>query len=428
MTHAHAVSMKTIMSAAFATLIEWFDFTIYIYIASYISELFFPPQHGLASLIETFGIFAAGYLMRPIGGIVFGQLGDRLGRKKTIMLTVVCMGISIVMTSCLPTYEQIGVAAPVLLLLARMLQGFSVGGEQTGVIVMLIEQSDQRYRGLYTSIATFISGNGVLLSSLLATLLINHLSHEQMLTYGWRIPYWIGTVLTIIALLFQSKMHESPMFETLSQESHIDQSPMRGALRSHPWAIAIVFFLTGYLGIAYYLNAAFLPNYLITIMGAPDHTAMIVTSCAAFAYAYSAPLWGWLSDCVGRKPVLIVGVIALAVLSYPMFLMLGSESLVLIIGAAMTMMLMVSACTPPFITAISELFPTEHRYSGVSFGYNIGNALFGGTTPLISTYLISLTGQPLAPCWYLVVASCCILLVLFKMPETRSFNLRHIEL
>ena len=152
MTHAHAVSMKTIMSAAFATLIEWFDFTIYIYIASYISELFFPPQLGLASLIETFGIFAAGYLMRPIGGIVFGQLGDRLGRKKTIMLTVVCMGISIVMTSCLPTYEQIGVAAPVLLLLARMLQGFSVGGEQTGVIVMLIEQSDQRYRGLYLSL------------------------------------------------------------------------------------------------------------------------------------------------------------------------------------------------------------------------------------------------------------------------------------
>ncbi len=426
-TQVTPVSMKTILSAAFATLIEWFDFSIYIYIASYISQLFFPPQQGLAGLLETFAVFAVGYLMRPIGGIVFGQLGDRIGRKKTIMLTVACMGVSILMTSCLPTYQQIGIAAPILLLLARMLQGFSVGGEQTGVIVMLIEQSDQRYRGLYTSIATFISGNGVLLSSLLATVLINHLSHEQMLSFGWRIPYWIGSVLTVLALLFQSRMKESPFFEALSQEKHVDRTPMRGALKSHPWAITIVFFLTGYLGIAYYLNAAFLPNYLITILGTADHTAMVITSCAAFAYAYSAPFWGWLSDGVGRKPVLITGVIALAVFSYPLFLMLGSHHLAEMITAAVLMMLMVSACTPPFITTISELFPTEHRYSGVSFGYNVGNALMGGTTPLLSTYLISVTGHALAPCWYLVIASCCIMIVLLKMPETRSMDLHRVS-
>ena len=164
-TTMHPVSMITILSASLATLIEWFDFTIYIYIASYITKIFFPHQNGLLGLTETFGVFAAGYLMRPIGGIFFGQLGDRVGRKKTLIYAVSCMGLSVLITASLPTYEQIGPAASALLLLTRMLQGFSVGGEHTGVLVMLIEQANQKYRGFYTSIVSFISGNGALLSS-----------------------------------------------------------------------------------------------------------------------------------------------------------------------------------------------------------------------------------------------------------------------
>jgi len=420
---ARSISVTTILGASFATLIEWFDFTIYIYIASYISKLFFPPQHGLAGLLETFGVFAAGYLMRPVGGIVFGILGDRIGRKKTLILAVCCMGVSIIMTGILPTYQQIGMAAPLLLLLARMLQGFSVGGEQTGVIVMLIEQADQRYRGLYTSIATFISGNGVLLSALLATMLTQHLSYQQMMHFGWRIPYLIGCILTLIALVVQWHMNESPFFIELSQENNVDNKPMRGALASHPRAVAIVFSLAGYIGIAYYLNSAFLPSYLINILNTPTETSMMIASISAFTYAYSAPLWGLLSDYIGRKSLLITGVTCLLLFSYPLFLMFGSHVLSYMIIAAVALMLMVSACTPPFITAISELFPTEHRYSGVSFGYNIGNALFGGTTPLISTYLISITGHPLAPCWYLIAASFPMLWIIFKMPETKSVSL-----
>ena len=424
MNNSHASSYRTIFSAAFATLIEWFDFTIYIYIASYISQLFFPPQEGMTSLLETFGIFAAGYVMRPLGGIFFGSLGDKIGRKKTIILTVICMGVSMLMTCCLPTYERIGPIAPVLLLFARMLQGFSVGGEQIGVIVMLIEHAHQNYRGLCTSIVTFISGNGVLLSSLTATLLIQHYSQEQMLAFGWRIPYIIASVLTVIALCFQFGMKESPYYEAIATEQGIDHQPMRNALRYQFKAIAIVFFLAGYLGVAYYLNSAFLPNYLESILGQPKAEAMIITTMAAFTYAYTAPIWGWLSDVVGRKPVFISGALGLLLMSYPLFLMLESTRFSQILFAAVILMLFVAICTPPFITTISELFPTQHRYSGVSLGYNIANAIFGGTTPLIATALISLTGNALAPCWYLMALSCLVLIVLTKMPETRNSQLQ----
>ena len=362
--------------------------------------------------------------MRPIGGIFFGQLGDRLGRKKTLVYAVSCMGVSVLITASLPTYEQLGPTASALLLLARMLQGFSVGGEHTGVLVMLIEQANQKYRGFYTSIATFISGNGVLLSSLVAMYLVTHLSDQQMLSYGWRIPYVIGCVLTLIALLLQRNMLESPFYKALEKKKKLEKHPMRQAIKDHPMAIFIVFSLTGYLGIAYYLASAFLPSYLTNVLSIDKSTAMYINSITAFTYAYSAPFFGLLSDFIGRKRLLIISITGLTLLSYPLFLMMASGQFSLLLTAEIILILLVTAATPAFITSINELFPTSHRYSGVSLGYNTGNALFGGTTPLILTELLYLTGNHLAPGFYLSGTSIIMLLIIiFKMPETYKVDL-----
>ncbi len=417
------IAKKTIISAALGTCLEWFDFTVFIYIAPILSKLFFPHDNHLVSLIATFGIFAAGYIMRPIGGIFFGNLGDKIGRKKVLIITVLCMSIPMLITAVLPTYQQIGITAVAILILARLIQGFSVGGEYTGVLVMLVEQSERKHRGFITAWGTFVSGSGVLLSSLTVTLITHLLSNQQMLHWGWRIPFFIGFLLAAFTLVMQTTMQESPEFIKLKEHKQIEKRPVVQAIKNYPGRIMMVLALTGYLGIAYYLVAAFLPSYLMSVLKINHTLALTITSIAAAVYAFSAPVWGALSDRIGRRPVMITSTIGLAVLTYPLFLLLIQGTFWSMLTSEVILIALISACTAAFVTTINELFPTRERFSGVGTGYNVGNAIFGGTTPLVATYLIHATGLKLAPCFYLIIASVLILWVMWKMPETKDASL-----
>ena len=333
------------------------------------------------------------------------------------------MSVPMLVLALLPTYSQIGISAVIILILARMLQGFSVGGEYTGVLVMLIEQSGNHNRGFFTSIGTFVSGCGVLLSSLVVTILTSNLTQQHMLAWGWRLAFGIGFVLAIFSLFLQLWMHESPFYEKLKKQKKIAKHPMREAIRDHKFALFIVFCLTGYLGIAYYMFAAFFPSFLISVQHLSEHTSMWITTIGAATYAFTAPLWGALSDYIGRKPILIASAAGLTVLIYPIFLLMSSHHLNYILLAEVVLALLISSATAAFVTTINELFPTRHRYSGVSLSYNVSNAIFGGTTPLVATSLIHLTGHHLAPAYYLMFSAFIMLIILFKMPETKGRSL-----
>lgn len=419
---ASSLSLLTIISTALGACLEWFDFSIFIYVTPMIAANFFPHENKFVSVIASFGIFAAGYLMRPLGGIIFGNLGDKLGRKKILKITTGLMAVPMLITAVLPTYAMWGGVAVILLLLMRMLQGFSVGGEYTGVLVMLLEQAPLRRRGAITSLATFISGFGVLLSSLLVTCLISILGEHAMYVWGWRLPFFIGFVLAVFAYVMQCFIKESPYFEDAKKQHKLVKLPVLHALRLYPKQMFFVFVLTGFLGIAYYMGAAFLPSYLISILHLPKLEIMRVTTLAAALYALVAPLSGFVSDYIGRKPILLVATLLLAILIYPFFLIIASGNMAYITIANCVYMAIVAIDTAVFVTCINELFPTEERFSGMSASYNVGNAIFGGTTPLVAAWFISLFGSHFAPSYYLMIAAMFTVGMVCLMPETNRFK------
>jgi MFS transporter, MHS family, proline/betaine transporter len=414
---------KTIFAAAFGAALEWYDFSIFIFLTPIITQLFFPELGKLVGLMASFGLFAAGYLMRPLGGIIFGSLGDRIGRKKILQITTGLMAIPMIGTAILPSTHSIGIAAVIILLLLRMLQGLSVGGEYTGVLVMLLEQAPLKHRALVTSSASVISGIGTLLSSGTIVLLNYAFSHTQILNWGWRIPFLIGFFLALYSYFLQNNMHESPYFEDAKRKQKIKKSPFFTVIKTHPKEIFYVFLLAGFLGIAYYLGLTFFPSYLTNILHVPIRSASMLSFFSTLIYLFFIPFAAVLSDRIGRRPVLLTSIGLLIIAPYPAFMLISSGNL----GLALlgnTLILSIYGCAVAvFVTLISELFPTEERFSGVATGYNIGNAIFGGTTPLIATYLITVTGNHMAPAYYLSVAAIITLLLLIKMPETNPIVL-----
>lgn len=359
---------KTIIFASIGTVLEWFDFTLYIYLAPILSQLFFPTTDKLTSIISTFGVFAAGYFTRPLGGIYFGSLGDRFGRKKALILSVLFMTVVMLIASILPTYSQIGITATILLVFTRMLQGFSVGGEYSGVLVMLIEQAGKNNRGLITAFGPFVNGIGVMLSSAMIAIITAFLSKEQMLSWGWRIPFSIGIFMGIGFMLLQSKMKESPHFNRLKQENKILKAPLKEALTKYPGKILTGLCLSGYVGVSYYVLVAFVPTYLISIYNVDSKAVMCISSAAAMVYSFWAPVAGWISDRVGRRAVMLSSSSAAIILVYPMFRLFASRSLSAILIAEVVLTVIVVSFEATFDSAISELFPTRERYSGMAVG------------------------------------------------------------
>ena len=417
------ISKKTVFCAAIGTTLEWYDFTVFIFIAPVLSKLFFPTDDKMVAIISTFGVFTAGYLMRPLGGIILGNLGDKIGRKKVLILAVMLMAIPMTVISFLPTYNQIGITAVIILILARMLQGFSVGGEYTGVLVMLLEQARDNNRGFIASWGTCVSGSGVLLSSLVVSVTTGLLGEQAMLAWGWRVPFLIGILIAAFSLVMQSQMKESPHFEKIKKENKIDKIPVLEAIKQYPGKIFTVFCLAGYLGIAYYMVAAFLPTYLTLVLHYPAEESLILTTVIAALYAFTAPVWGHFSDKIGRRPLMIGASIFFVIGGYPIFKLFTTGNIVNAYIAAIVLMTAVTAFTAAFVSAVTELFPTKERFSGMSVGYNFGNAALGGTAPLVSTMLIAWTGSSVAPCYYLIAGGICIIFVILKMKETARIPL-----
>ena len=398
--------------------LEWYDFTLYIYLAPVLADLFFPSSDPLDALLATYGVFAAGFLMRPLGAVFFGNLGDARGRKAALTYSVVMMSIAMVLIGLLPTHATIGVAAPIALLLLRMVQGFSVGGESSGTYVLMFETARRDRRGMGAALAATMASLGVLLAALLVTVMHAVLNTQQTDDYGWRILFFAGAGLGLIALIMRRRMAETPSFAAAQEAGEVSAMPIKRALRHHRRAIARVFALTAYTGIAFWLAFSYVPSYLQEPIGTTPEVATLGATLATILYAVAIPFAGLLSDYVGRRPVMAAGALLTLALAYPIFTLLDDATAAATIAGQLILMVLVLLYVGPWALTISELFPTATRYTGVGIGFQLSMAIFGGTVPLVATLLIKITGNNLAPAFYLMGASLLILVVLARLPET----------
>lgn len=419
-----AAVRKAITGASIGNAVEWFDFAIYGFLATIIAANFFPTDDDTAALLKTFAIFAAAFFLRPLGGLVFGPLGDRLGRQRVLALVILLMSGATLAIGLLPTYHAMGVAAPALLLLFRCLQGFSAGGEYGGGATYLAEYAPDERRGV---VVTFIVWSGVLgflLGSITVTVLQAALPADAMASYGWRIPFLMAAPLGLIGLYIRLRLDDTPEFTELRAENKVAKQPLREAFTTSWRQILVVFGLFLIFNVGYYVVFTFLPNYLIKPLGYGTTQAFVsITLASLVALVLTLP-FAALSDRIGRRPMLIAGSACFVVFAYPLFLLVNSGSLTAAITAHCILAAIEAVYISAAVTAGVELFATQVRYSGFSIGYNVAVAGFGGTTPYVVTWLTARTGNVMVPAFYLIVAAAVSLATVLVLRETAGKPLK----
>jgi MHS family proline/betaine transporter-like MFS transporter len=404
--------------AAFSTIVEWYDFTLYLYLSTVLSRVFFGG--GAASLVTTLGGFAIAYLVRPLGAIVFGHIGDRHGRRRMMLLSMAAMTFAMLATALLPARAQIGPAAGWLLLLLRCVMGFSVGGEYTGVVAYLLEGARQDRRGLITSLASAASEVGGLLAVGISAVTVSSMNQTDLDTWGWRIPFLIGAALAGTVWFARSTMQESPEFERQQARGTVPKHPVRYTLTHYRVGITRSFAISALGSITYYVGITYVPAFLTSTGSMSEDRSLWLATIAAVVVILVTPLTGMLSDRLGRKPVLICLAACGAVLPISMFsLVAGSSYLHALLGAVI-LATVGGAVSAVGAVATAEQFRGEGRLSGLALGATAATAIFGGLTPYLSQVLIVRTGWPAVPGVMIAAVALCVLPVLATMPETSN--------
>lgn len=411
------ISSRSTAVAAFSTVVEWYDFTLYLYLATVLSRVFFGNSR--ASLITALAGFAVAYALRPLGAVVFGHIGDRHGRRYTMLLSMAVMTAAMLATGLLPTRAQIGPAAGWMLLLLRGVMAFSVGGEYTGVVAYMIEGAPKRRRGLITSSASAASEVGGLLAVGAAALTVGTMSSAALDAWGWRIPFLLGAALAGSVLIARSSMQESPAFERQQAAGTVPRNPLRHSLAHHRSAIGRGFAISALGSITYYVGIVYVPVFLTTVGVVGEGRSLWLATIAALIVIAVTPVTGLLADRWGRRPVLVFLAGSGIVLPTGMFfLMSGGVQLPTIIGAAVLASLG-GAVSAVGAVATAEQFPSDGRLTGLALGATTATAVFGGLTPLVAQVLIGQTGWPIVPGAMIAAVALCVLPVLLFMPETR---------
>lgn len=409
---------KHVFFASASTIVEWYDFMLFAYLTPIIATKFFPTNNDYTAILMTFGVFAAGFFMGPIGSMVMGSIGDRLGRRRALIISSILMIMPMLVIAVLPTYNSIGISAPLVLILMRLLQGFSIGGSYGGVMVFMIESSRPSRRGFIASFATMSSGTGVFLASLVVMVISGILSSSQLGLWGWRLSYLIGLILAVMALVMRLSIPESDSFEKLQIQGELSSKPVRKMFKHQIKPLFFAVALSAYGNIPYYLILSYLETHF-TKQGYSEFRSLIVITIFSLMFSFSAPLWGYLSDKVGRKPLIKFSVLIYIVLSYPCFMIMDLGVSYLIVSM-LILSIPLMATWGSYGAAAPEMFDTKYRYSGNALSYNIGNSFFGGTMPFIATFLVIMSGSMLAPAWILILSSVVMLPIVYYMPETRT--------
>jgi MHS family proline/betaine transporter-like MFS transporter len=414
----------TVLAGMIGNAVEWYDYGLYGYMAPVLATLFFPSKNPLDSLMATFGVFAAGFLLRPLGGIAFGHLGDRLGRKKALVLSVALMAVPTGLIGLLPTYAAVGATAAVLLVLLRLLQGFSVGGEFTGSIIFLVEHAPPQRRGFIGSWTGFSTNAGCLLGGGVGALLVTVLGRQAVEEWAWRLPFLLGAVLGAVGLFLRLGVEETPRFQSLAKSEGVAPVPLFEALGHERRAMLTAFSLLWLSSVGFFIVFVYLPSYLVKEAELPLHSAMLINWLAMVVVGVVIPPVGALSDRVGRKPPLLFAAMGLLFFSYPLFSLLAQGEFTLCLAAQCIFAALLATLVSPLYALLVELFKTRARYTALSLGFNIATALFGGSAPLLATYLVQQTGDAHSPGLYLMLTAAATVLVLFWIRDPYREPLR----
>jgi MHS family proline/betaine transporter-like MFS transporter len=409
---------------------EWFDFGIYSYLAVTIGEVFFPSGNDTVRLLSSFATFAVSFLVRPLGGMVFGPMGDKIGRKKVLALTMIMMAIGTFAIGLIPSYAAIGFWSPALLILFRLVQGFSTGGEYGGASTFIAEYAPDRRRGYFGSFLELGTLAGYVGASGLVTILTAVLGSDGMHSWGWRVPFLVAGPIGLIGLYLRLKLDETPAFQKLedssahraSEAASTVESTAKGDIakifREYWPTLILCICLVGAYNICDYMLLSYMPTYLSDEMGYSETHGLLILIVTMVVLMLVINQVGKLSDRVGRKPVLMTGMLGFLVLSVPSFLLVQQGSLAAVSGGMLMLGLSLVCLLGTMSAALPALFPTQVRYGSLSIGYNLSASLFGGTTPLVITALISVTGSELMPAFYAVAAALVGVISVACMKET----------
>ncbi|AYJ47285.1 MFS transporter [Rhodococcus sp. P1Y] len=420
----------------FGTVLEWYDFAIYGALAVVMARLFFPTDDPTVSLLITLGTYAVGFVCRPLGAYFFGRMGDRAGRRKMLAITMIVVGGSSVLIGLLPTFSSIGIAAPLLLIALRMIQGFAVGAEWTGGATYLIEHARTGRRGLFGGIMQASTVGGFLLGTGVATILITTLPESTIDAGVWRVPFILGGAVAAIGLYVRLKLDESPAYKALlaqqgvtgtanaNANANANLTPNQTAQQAHTplrdWLmlVGIVFGIT----VAGYTATSF-PAFISGVTDLPLSSALTSNVIALSLQIPAIVGFGALSDRIGRKPLMIAGMSALTIVTFPVFLLVTSGSFVPVLIGQLLFVMSFAAVSGPMASMFVEFFPTKIRSTAFASSYNVSVALFGGTAPFVNTFLASQTHSPLAPATYLVVGALVSLALLTRTTDRYSTDL-----
>jgi MHS family proline/betaine transporter-like MFS transporter len=404
---------RVVTAGVIGNVLEWYDFAVYGFFAPILATLFFPSSDPRVSLLASFGAFAVGFLMRPVGAALFGHIGDRYGRARALLLSVALMAVPTVLMGLLPTYETIGIAASVLVVFLRMCQGVAVGGEFTSSIVFLAENAPPPRRGFFASFAMFGATTGTMLGSAVGGLLTNVLSPEELASWGWRVAFVSGIAVAIVGLIIRRGMFDSPGKAAVA-------SPLKVAFREHRVHVLRVMGLNLASAATYYTLFVYAASWVAGTTDIPRATALDVTTLTILTFLVVLPCAAWLSDRVGRKLVLLLGMTACLLGAVPLLTLMHAGNLVTTAAAQMLFGALLALQMASIPAAMCEMFPHTVRVSAVSVGYGLAYALFGGTAPVVAVWLIGRTGNELAFAWYLLAVTAISLVVALGMRDRRG--------
>ncbi|MHA6195829.1 MFS transporter [Pseudomonas wadenswilerensis] len=423
-TVSPATLRKVTAAAAVGNFVEWFDFAVYGFLATIIAKQFFASDDPNVALLQTFAVFAVAFALRPLGGIVFGAMGDRLGRKRVLSITVLMMAGATTVIGLLPTYASIGLLAPVLLTLTRCVQGFSAGGEYAGACAYVMEHAPDHRRGWYGSFLPVSTFSAFASAAVIAYLLDASLSPEAMAQWGWRVPFLVAAPLGVIGLYLRWRMEETPAFRlAMAEQKDNEHSPLRETLAQQKGVMLRLGAFISLTALSFYMFTTYFATYLQVVGHLSRAQALMVSTIALLFAAGACPAAGAFTDRFGRRRTIGVTCLWVILMVFPAYWLASSGS----VPAAVcgVILLAVGAVMSGVVTAalLSEVFPTRTRYTASAMTYNVAYTLFGGTAPLMATWLIGISGSSLAPAFYLVVIALVALVGGLALPETSRISL-----
>lgn len=395
------MNKKQIIISGLGNTLEWFDFGLFIFLAPIIGEKFFSLQNPTMATIAAFAVFAAGFICRPLGGILFGHVGDIHGRAKTLRVSIMIITLSTLLVAVLPVYNTIGILAPLLFILLRLAQGISIGGEYSGVMIYLAESAPVEKRGFITSFAATGANIGFLAATVVLMLLTTFFSKPVISAWAWRLPFiFIGMVGSVI-FYYRFKLEETPTFSYLKHSQQIEKKPFFTALKYAPTKLLKILGLTCMSSTLYYVFFGYMPTYLENYIGIDSKIALGLQSFFLVVMLFLVPLAGFCGDRFGRKKIMIMTAMGVILLALPCFYLLQSHLIIFVFLSSAIATLLSSFDQGNSLTAVVENCPANVRYSGIAFSYNLGMALFGGTAPLLLT-LLTQEMNLIAPAYYLM--------------------------